>query len=71
MRTSAKLADTREALLRVSISLHFSLDDEDERPSRVGSVSQQDIRGDLDRYRGLEHRRLDVQRRLGLAHDEP
>jgi branched-subunit amino acid transport protein len=66
--------------------LHLILDEKDERPSsevssgcfpsahgciRVGPVSQPNIRGDLDRDRGLEHRRLDVQRRIGLAHDEP
>ena len=37
----------------------------------VGTVSPPDVRGDLGRDRGLEHRRLDVQRRIRLAHDEP
>jgi 3-oxoacyl-[acyl-carrier protein] reductase len=33
----------------------------------MGSISQSDIRGDLDRDRGLEHRRLDVHRRISAG----
>jgi len=37
----------------------------------VGAVSPSDVHGDLDRNGSVKHRRLDVQRGVGLAHDEP